>query len=180
MQIVITMQTRTKTLRLSTFVFFARRSLTHPTKRGREKKNRNKTHLTSHHHAHFPFNWSVGFLEEFKAHAIGWYWQQSRLIATGLGERLGGSQVSNVWGDNLGVDENDLSQLKHFGTEFVLGFFFFTYRLGFERTTPTRITLSGSEPHASAEPWSWSHCLTSRPPHDRERERGKWDFIVQS
>lgn len=52
--------------------------------------------------------------------------------------------MSNLLGDNLGVDKNDLSQLKHFGTEFVL-VFFFTYRFGFERTTPTRITLSGSE-----------------------------------
>lgn len=131
MQIVIIVQRRTKILRLSTFVGFFLQDAASHTPQNEGEKNRNKTHLTSHHHAHCPFNWSAGVLEAFRAHMIGWYWQQSRLIAKGLDGRLGGSQVSNVWGDNLGVGKKDLSQLKHFGTEFVLVLFFFYLQVGF-------------------------------------------------
>lgn len=113
-----------KNLKIVNFCVFCK-TQPHTPNKTREKKNRNKTHLTSHYHAHCPFDWSAGFSEAFRAHMIGWYWQQSRLIAKGLDGRLGGSQVSNVWGDNLRVDKNDLSQLKHFGTEFVLVFFFY-------------------------------------------------------
>lgn len=165
-----------KNLKIVNFCVFCK-TQPHTPNKTREKKNRNKTHLTSHYHAHCPFDWSAGFSEAFRAHMIGWYWQQSRLIAKGLDGRLGGSQVSNVWGDNLRVDKNDLSQLKHFGTEFVLVFFLLT---GWVLNGPRRqgLRYPAAKPHASAEPWTWSHCLTSRPPHDRER--GKWDFIVQS
>lgn len=79
--------------------------------------------------------------------------------------------MSNVSGDNLRVDKNGLSQLKHFGHSF-----FVIYNLCPGRTTPARITLSGREPEACAELTTWSH----RGFHDHHTaERGKWDFIVQ-
>lgn len=46
---------------------------------------------------------------------IGLNEQQSHLFGSRLAKLLGGSQVSNISGDNLGVDKSALSRLEHFG-----------------------------------------------------------------
>lgn len=84
----------------------------HNTKRARKKLND-----PLNFDVLFLFNWPARRVREFKAHFIGWVWQQSRVLGTRLAELLGGSQVSQHFGrDKLGVDKSGLPQSKHFAT----------------------------------------------------------------
>lgn len=87
--------------------------------------------------------WLLMSLGELSSHLIGLNEQQSPLFGTRLAKLLGGSQVSNISGDNLGVDKSALSRLEHFWTVFVFVFFYIC-KLCPGKTLPVWITYCDS------------------------------------